>query len=41
MQPQTMPSNPFPETPAGIEDRDALPHLHDRISDALECATIL
>ena len=35
--PQTMSSNPFPESsPEVVEDNDALQHLHDRITDALD-----
>lgn len=37
MHPQTRPMAAFPEThPEVVEDNDALQHLHDRITDALE-----
>ena len=37
MHPQTRPMTDFPEThPEVVEDGDALQHLHDRITDALE-----
>lgn len=37
MHPDALPMHPIPETsPEVVEDRDALQHLHDRLTDALE-----